>query len=176
MNKIKKRAQKEQTTPLLVLEDHELRLRYIEKYINDRGDYLSSKKSTGLSVVTTKKRAGEQLTPLLILEDHETRLRNIESYIKDDTIIVDNKEHQYQKDIFNDDVEESFTNPPPSVCTYTPPEVTHTPTQKPKIATTITTMHNKKDSTEVGSAKSDDFKSEITFILSRIGDLLSQMR
>ena len=61
MNKIKKREAAEKTTPILMLEDHELRLRYIESYIRDGGtidyankEYFSTKKPETIDI--TKKK------------------------------------------------------------------------------------------------------------------------
>jgi hypothetical protein len=182
MNKVKKRAP-EQTTPMLILEDHELRLRYIENYINDEGDSLFKKNSKGLS--STKKRVSEQMTPLLILEDHEVRLRNIESYIKDGHINIrqyETKDIDYQKDEFSDDdIEESDQYISSSIAASQPfhqfVQKNKSILQNKKVAdVSVSSKPNKKDVDAISSTKPDDFKNEITLILSRIGELLNQMR
>lgn len=135
MNKIKKRETAEKTTPILMLEDHELRLRYIESYIRDGGtidyankEYFFANKPETIDI-TKKKGSG----PIIILEDHELRLRKIEMYInsrKEDCGIRN-----------NNNMSESNIMP-----------------------------YSSSSSTTV------DPKKEITIILSRIGELLTQMR
>ena len=190
MYKVKKRVP-EQTTPMLVLEDHELRLRYIENYINDGGD-ISLLKKRGFGFSAPKKRTPDQLTPMLVLEDHELRLRNIESYIKDGHISIPQYDSEDDIEDFIDDVKD--IRPYASVAA-TPPPPPPQPIQKPKytldikpqvkkdvelISSVKSDDHHKKSDEHYKKSedfkKSDDFKNEITFILSRIGDLLNQMR
>jgi hypothetical protein len=155
MSRLKQRAA-EQTTPLLVLEDHELRLRYIEAYIRDGYlDYQNKDvfldKNLELGISSKKKRVGEQLTPILILEDHELRLRRIETYINSRKELKDETAHSHVDRVNLSETKpgsstrESYENHPPN------PDVS-------------------------GPTKPGDVKKEITFILSRIGELLNQMR
>lgn len=163
---MKKRTQ-EQTTPLLILEDHELRLRYIEGYINEKGDSLFDKRNIN-GLYLPKKRAGDKLTPLLILQDHESRIRNIESYIKNG--YENNYDDQYQNNYnFINDSNDSNIISQKDVLT---PKITNMDVNRSNIKKDV-------DNILISSKKSADnnnFKNEIVLILNRIGELLNQMR
>lgn len=137
MNQIKKR---DKTTPILILEDHELRLRYIETYIREVYiDCATMDKSFSIdkkmdSMIMTTKKVTEQVTPISILEDHELRLRQIETYIT-------NKRKQVIK------------------------EEPHPTFETDKLSSSSSSL-----------IIPNDAKKEITIILTRLGDLLKQLR
>ena len=193
MSIIKKKVV-EQTTPILMLEDHELRLRYIETYIRE-GRLDHANKDSFLDKKNNKKKLLEKVTPISILEDHELRLRNIELFINnsrkedeasdDSNYDIDNnntreKKHHKQPPLVNRESNSRESNSRETNSRETKAIAQSPPSTVPLVEKPSTLSYKKERRTVVSemvdSEEPNNVKKEITMILSRIGELLTQMR